>query len=99
MTVIDPLFFPFECKSLKLTPRFLMAPMSRYFSPGGVVTDAVADYYRRRIEGGAAGGGARELAQGVSGDGGVDALARLQGDVVPHLKGRGGRRRGGRKRK
>ena len=52
MTVLDPFFVPFECKSLKLANRFVMAPMSRYFAPGGIVTEASADYYRRRIEGG-----------------------------------------------
>jgi 2,4-dienoyl-CoA reductase-like NADH-dependent reductase (Old Yellow Enzyme family) len=52
MHLLDPFFKPFECKSLKLANRFMMAPMSRYFSPGGVLTQESADYYRRRIEGG-----------------------------------------------
>ncbi len=48
---IDALFKPFEFKSLKLPNRTVMAPMTRSFSPGGVATDDVATYYRRRAEG------------------------------------------------
>ncbi len=48
---LDALFKPFEFKSLKLPNRVVMAPMTRSFSPGGVPTDDVAAYYRRRAEG------------------------------------------------
>jgi 2,4-dienoyl-CoA reductase-like NADH-dependent reductase (Old Yellow Enzyme family) len=47
----SPLFRPFAHKSLKLRNRVVMAPMTRTFSPQGVATQAVADYYRRRAEG------------------------------------------------
>jgi len=47
---LDALFKPFEFKSLKLPNRTVMAPMTRSFSPGGVPTDDVAAYYRRRAE-------------------------------------------------
>jgi len=47
---LDTLFSPFEFKSLKLPNRVVMAPMTRSFSPGGVATDDVAAYYRRRAE-------------------------------------------------
>ena len=47
---LDALFKPFEFKSLKLPNRVVMAPMTRSFSPGGVPTDEVAAYYRRRAE-------------------------------------------------
>lgn len=47
----DMLFKPFQLKSLNMKNRFVMAPMTRSFSPGGVPTDKVADYYRRRAEG------------------------------------------------
>ena len=50
--VIDSLFRPFECKSLKLRNRLVMSPMTRYFSPDGMATDEVADYYGRRARGG-----------------------------------------------
>lgn len=47
---LDALFKPFAFKSLKLPNRVVMAPMTRSFSPGGVATDEVAAYYRRRAE-------------------------------------------------
>jgi 2,4-dienoyl-CoA reductase-like NADH-dependent reductase (Old Yellow Enzyme family) len=46
-----PLFKPFKCKSLDLRNRFVMAPMTRTQSPGGIPTQAVADYYGRRAAG------------------------------------------------
>jgi len=46
-----PLFQPFRLKSLELKNRIVMAPMTRSFSPGGVPTSNVADYYTRRAEG------------------------------------------------
>jgi len=49
---LDGLFTPFEVKSLKLRNRFAMAPMTREFSPDGIATPAVAEYYRRRVAGG-----------------------------------------------
>ncbi len=45
-----PLFAPFQYKGLNLRNRFVMAPMTRMFSPDGVPTQAVADYYSRRAE-------------------------------------------------
>jgi len=47
---LDSLFQPFQVKTLKLPNRVVMAPMTRSFSPGGVPTAQVADYYRRRAE-------------------------------------------------
>jgi len=47
----DVLFTPFDFKGLHLANRIVMAPMTRSFSPGGVATREVADYYRRRAEG------------------------------------------------
>ena len=49
---IDALFTPFSLKDLKLANRIVMAPMTRSHSPGGVATQEVADYYRRRAEAG-----------------------------------------------
>ena len=45
------LFHPFRLKSLELKNRIVMAPMTRSFSPDGVPTLDVADYYARRSEG------------------------------------------------
>lgn len=44
----DSLFRPFVYKNLELKNRFVMAPMTRAFSPDGVPNQAVADYYSRR---------------------------------------------------
>ncbi|MDE2563047.1 MAG: 12-oxophytodienoate reductase [Sphingomonadales bacterium] len=45
---LDPLFAPFTCGSLTTANRFVMSPMTRNFSPGGVPSVDVADYYARR---------------------------------------------------
>jgi len=49
---VASLFTPFQIKSLSLPNRIVMAPMTRSFSPGGIPTEDVAAYYRRRAEGG-----------------------------------------------
>src|SRR5271154_2385532 len=46
------LFTPFSIKNLSLSNRIVMAPMTRSKSPGGIPGPNVADYYRRRAEGG-----------------------------------------------
>jgi 2,4-dienoyl-CoA reductase-like NADH-dependent reductase (Old Yellow Enzyme family) len=48
----ESLFTPFRIKSLSVPNRIVMAPMTRSFSPGGIPTEDVAAYYRRRAEGG-----------------------------------------------
>jgi len=45
------LFQPFRLKSLALKNRIVMAPMTRSFSPGGIPTSQVAEYYARRATG------------------------------------------------
>ncbi len=50
--LVAPLFAPVTLGSLNLRNRLVMAPMTRAFSPGGVPGANVADYYRRRAEGG-----------------------------------------------
>lgn len=47
---IESLFSPFRVKGLELKNRFVMAPLTRSFSPEGVPGDNVAGYYRRRAE-------------------------------------------------
>ncbi len=49
---LDKLFTSYTSPKLNLANRLVMAPMTRYFSPGGVPGQNVADYYRRRVEGG-----------------------------------------------
>ncbi len=48
----DTLFRPVNLNGLSLKNRIVMAPMTRKFSPGGVPGANVAEYYRRRAEGG-----------------------------------------------
>lgn len=43
-----PLFTPFSLSGVELANRFVMAPMTRGFSPGGVPGPGVVEYYRRR---------------------------------------------------
>ncbi len=47
----DPLFRPFQVKSLDLKNRIVMAPMTRNMSPDGVPGPANAAYYARRAQG------------------------------------------------
>jgi len=44
----SPLFKPVDVDGLHLRNRLVMAPMTRQFSPGGVPTEDVVAYYRRR---------------------------------------------------
>lgn len=52
MSCTGSLFDPFDIGGLRLRNRFVMSPMTRSFSPGGVPGENVAAYYRRRAEGG-----------------------------------------------
>ena len=45
-----PLFTPFTLGSVQLSNRFVMAPMTRKFSPNGVPGPDVAAYYARRAQ-------------------------------------------------
>ncbi|ESQ73610.1 NADH:flavin oxidoreductase [Asticcacaulis sp. AC402] len=45
---LSSLFTPFQLKSLHLPNRFVMAPMTRVMSPGGIPDQRVVDYYERR---------------------------------------------------
>ncbi|MEE3624583.1 NADH:flavin oxidoreductase [Nitrospirillum sp. BR 11752] len=49
---VAPLFQPFPFGRHVLANRLVMAPMTRNKSPGGVPTDEVVAYYRRRVQGG-----------------------------------------------
>ncbi|MGB3622609.1 MAG: NADH:flavin oxidoreductase [Ketobacter sp.] len=48
----DVLFEPFQLGNLSLPNRTVMAPMTRGFSPAGIPGQNVAEYYRKRVEGG-----------------------------------------------
>lgn len=43
-----PLYTPFDLAGVELSNRFVMAPMTRSFSSGGIPGDDVVEYYRRR---------------------------------------------------
>lgn len=49
---LDILFEPYSFMGLTFPNRIAMAPMTRFMSPNGVPADDVADYYRRRVDGG-----------------------------------------------
>ncbi|MGH1470942.1 MAG: NADH:flavin oxidoreductase [Cellvibrionaceae bacterium] len=48
----DVLFKPFNHPKLTLKNKIAMAPMTRGFSPDGIPGENVAEYYRKRAEGG-----------------------------------------------
>ena len=73
------LFSPFEYKSLSLKNRIVMAPMTRSHSPGGVPTDAVAGYYRRRAE--------ADVGLIISEGTGIKRPAALNGPDMPRFHG------------
>ena len=79
MNSLDSLFQPFACKSLKVPNRFAMAPMSRYFAPGGVLPEEGADYYGRRAEGGIG----MIITEGV----GIDRPCSVAADTIPLFAG------------
>jgi len=75
----DVLFTPFTFKGLTLPNRIVMAPMTRSFSPGGVATDEVAAYYRRRAE--------NQVGLIVTEGTGVDRPASLNDPNIPRFHG------------
>lgn len=75
----DALFTPFSFKGLNLPNRVVMAPMTRSFSPGGVATQEVADYYARRA--------AAEVGLIVSEGTGVARPASLNDPNIPRFHG------------
>ncbi|WP_340647032.1 NADH:flavin oxidoreductase [Phenylobacterium sp.] len=75
----DALFKPFDYKGLHLKNRIVMAPMTRSFSPGGVVTDDVVAYYKRRA--------AAEVGLIVSEGTGVDRPISVNDANVPRFHG------------
>jgi 2,4-dienoyl-CoA reductase-like NADH-dependent reductase (Old Yellow Enzyme family) len=79
MASIDALFRPFDLKGLTLPNRVVMAPMTRSFSPGGVATEDVAAYYRRRAE--------NEVGLIISEGTGVARPASLNDPNIPRFHG------------
>ncbi|WP_033925819.1 NADH:flavin oxidoreductase [Sphingomonas sp. 35-24ZXX] len=79
MADITPLFKPLRIKSMQLANRIVMAPMTRGFAVNGHVGQGHVDYYRRRIEGGAA----LVVTEGVT----IDRPAAANEPHVPRFHG------------
>jgi 2,4-dienoyl-CoA reductase-like NADH-dependent reductase (Old Yellow Enzyme family) len=75
----EALFQPWSFKGLNLKNRLVMAPMTRSFSPGGVATEEVAQYYRRRA--------AAEVGLILTEGTGVDRAASLNDRNIPRFHG------------
>ncbi len=73
------LFAPLQVGELILRNRIGMSPMTRQFSPGGVPGENVAQYYRRRAEGGAG----LVITEGT----GIDDPAALDHPSIPVMYG------------
>jgi len=73
------LFQPLTLRSMTLANRFVMSPMTREHSPGGVPGADVADYYARR----AAGGTGLIITEGV----GIDHPYAVDTDRIPRMHG------------
>src|ERR1700748_3917361 len=73
------LFTPLTVGNLTLKNRIVMAPMTRQFSPGGVPTEDVAGYSRRRAEGGAG----LIVTEGT----GIEDPEALDGPAIPVMYG------------
>lgn len=76
---IEPLLSSLVVGNVHLRNRFVMAPMTRRFSPGGVPGGDVAEYYRRR----AAGGTGMLITEGAF----IPHDAAGDSDAVPALEG------------
>lgn len=82
---LNSLFSSFTCGSLTMQNRFVMSPMTRNFSPGGVPAPEVAGYYARRAHMGLViteGVGPDHAAALGDGTTGGPALPMLYGDAA-----------------
>lgn len=79
MNRVNILFSPYRLNKLDLPNRVVMAPMTRSFSPGGVPTAEVAEYYRRRAEYG--------VGLIITEATGVDRPASVNEPDIPHFYG------------
>lgn len=77
--MLKSLLTPLQLRGVTLANRVVMSPMSRYFCAGGVPTRDVADYYRRRADGGLG----LIITEGVS----VDHPRAVDNPGIPRLHG------------
>ena len=78
-TAAAALFEPLPVKQVTLRNRIVMSPMTRRFSPGGIPTEEVANYYLRRVHGGVG----LIVTEGV----GIDHPAALDDSGIPVMYG------------
>lgn len=83
---VEPLFRPFACKSLSVRNRIAMSSMARWSTPGGDPAP-LADFYRRRIEGGTGLIFTEALAIGRRGAGNDPDSPVIHGDVAQNWRG------------
>nr|WP_295926827.1 NADH:flavin oxidoreductase [uncultured Dyadobacter sp.] len=76
---MENLFSTFQLKSLSTRNRFVMSPMTRSFSPGGIPSPEVADYYERRS--------AAEVGLIISEGTAIRRPAAVNDPHVPHFYG------------
>lgn len=76
----NPLFQPFQLKSLNLRNRIVMAPMTRSFSPNGIPGADVAEYYRKRA--------AAEVGLILSEGTVIERVASSNDPNIPHFYGK-----------
>ena len=78
-SIFEPLFQPFSMGKFQLPNRFVMAPMTRYFSPDGIPGKDVAAYYRRRAEG--------DIGLIITEGAGIDHPSAVDFPTIPVLHG------------
>ena len=76
---LETLFEPIRLGNLDLSNRLVMAPMTRCFSPDGVPGADVAQYYRRRAEGGTG----LIITEGTA----INDPAAVSSDAIPRFHG------------
>jgi 2,4-dienoyl-CoA reductase-like NADH-dependent reductase (Old Yellow Enzyme family) len=87
MTDMAAMFEPLRIRSLTIANRFVMSPANRNSSPNGIPDEALAQYFRRRVDGGiglvtAGGVGVDHPASVGAGEGRDCAIPVLHGDAA-----------------
>lgn len=75
----EVLFQPFSLKTLNIKNRIVMAPMTRSFSPKGIPTKDVANYYQRRAD--------SEVGLIISEGTVINRVASSNDENIPHFYG------------
>jgi 2,4-dienoyl-CoA reductase-like NADH-dependent reductase (Old Yellow Enzyme family) len=91
MIDVAALFQPLQIRSLSVANRFVMSPANRNSSPNGVPDEELAQYFRRRVDGGiglvtVGGVGVDHPASVGAGEGRGCAIPVLHGDAASNLR-------------